>query len=81
MYCLVTGAKNDYIYRWCQRGRGGTRAHALLAPGGSVSAASQLMDHSKQQPCKPKHDERECVCDRRGGGEDGKRERERENNN
>lgn len=79
MYCFVTGAENDYIYRWCQRGRGGTRAHALLAPGGSVSAASQLMDHSKQQPCKPKHDERVCVCDR--GGEEEKRERERENNN
>lgn len=79
MYCLVTGAENDYIYRWCRRGRGGTRAHALLALGGSVSAASQLMDHSKQQPCKPKHDERECVYVI--GGEGGGKERERENNN
>lgn len=78
---MVTGAQNDYIYRWCRRGRGGTRAHALLAPGGLVSAASQLRgrwiipnnNHANRNMM------RVCVCG--GGGRRTEREkRERENN-
>lgn len=78
LFCTVGVAQNGYIYRWCRRGRVGTRAHALLAPGGLVSAASQL--RGRWIIPNNNHANRNMMSVYVWGGGRKERERERENN-